>query len=227
MAKGLKKVLSILADIAIFLIIILAVVVSIASFTSKANDGVPNLFGFTGFSIQTDSMKSTINPGDYILGKKCDANELKQGDIITFYTIIDGKKAINTHRIVDKTEEFGTIYYQTQGDNKTTNPTPDENLVAPGDVISKYEGKKIPVFGFVMTFLGTQLGFFIIILLPVLLFTIWQVYKLIKTVMYNQKVTLLKEVETKPSEEMKQAVIAEFLATKQEDKEVSKEKITK
>lgn len=226
MAKGIKKVFSIVADIVIVLIIILAVVVSIASFTSKSNDGVPNLFGYTAFSIQTDSMKSTINPGDYILGEKCDATNLNQGDIITFYTIIDGKKVINTHRIIDKTEDAGTVYYQTQGDNKVTNPTPDENLVAPGDVISKYDGIRIPVLGFVMTFLGTQLGFFIVILLPVLLFTILQIYKLIKTVMHNQKVALLQEVQNQPSEEMKQAVIAEFLAKKQEE-EGPKESITK
>lgn len=227
MSGKMKKILSVVADILVILVILLAIVVSISSFTSRANGGVPNLFGYTAFSIKTDSMSPTIKAGDYILGEKCDSNELKAGDVITYFTIYEGQRIINTHRIVDVIDDNGLIYFQTQGDNPVTNPTPDEELVAPGDVISRYNGTLIPKFGFVMTFLGTQLGFFICILVPVLLFTIWQIYKLILTIMHNQKVKLLEGLDEAETEKIKEAVIAEYLAKQKEQTENQEDNVAK
>ena len=47
-------------------------------------------------------------------------------DIITYYVDLngDGINEINTHRIVDKYDQGGYVYYVTQGDNTVTNPTP-------------------------------------------------------------------------------------------------------
>ncbi len=217
MNKVAKKILDIGFDILIAILVIFAIVISISTFTSKSNNGVPNLFGYSPFSVQTGSMEPTINPGDYILVEKCDAENLKVGDIISYFTIIEGKTAINTHRIVDVADENGVVWYQTQGDNKVTNPDPDEALVAPGDVIGKYNGLKVPVLGHIMDFLSSKWGFFCVILIPVLLFTIVQIYKLIAAVIYNKKIAMMEEVAENTSDDVKEAIIAEYLAKQKEE----------
>jgi len=207
MNAKVKKILSVLSSILIILVVVLALVVSITSMTAKANGGVPDLFGYTTFSIQTDSMNPTIKSGDYIFGTKCDPETLKVGDVITYFTLIENQKTINTHRIVEIVENGSITCFRTQGDNKVTNPEPDKLLVDYGDVISKYNGTRIPFMGSAIDFLGTKLGFFLFLVLPVLIYTLYQVYKLVAVVMHNQKAKLAES-----EDEIKKAAIAEYLA---------------
>jgi signal peptidase len=212
-----------LVSLLIVVLILFSIIISISSVTAKANNGVPDLFGYTPFSVQTNSMKPTIVKGDYIFVEKCDTETLKVGDIVTYFTIIDGKRVVNTHRIVNVYSNGDMIEYQTQGDNKETNPDPDEMLLSPGDVIGKFTGTRIPVLGSVIDFLSTQLGFFLVILLPVLLFTIYQIYKLIAVLLYNHKVDMINAVNESASDEVKEAIIAEYLA-KQKSEETGDKK---
>lgn len=212
-----KKIGAAIVDIIIVVLVLLSIIISISSFTAKSNDGVPDLFGYSPFTVQTDSMKPTLSKGDYIFVEKCDTENLQVGDIITYHTIIQGQRAINTHRIVDVIVSDGSIEYQTQGDNKVTNPEPDETLVHPMDIIGKYNDMKISGFGTVIDFLSTKWGFFLVILLPVLLFTVFQVYKLVTVVMYNKKVDMLNAVKENASDEVKEAIIAEYLAKQKEE----------
>jgi len=212
MSDKAKKITSAVSNILIVLVILFALVVSITSITARANGGVPDLFGYTAFSIQTDSMNPTIKSGDYIFGEKCDPEALEVGDVITYFTIIENKKVVNTHRIVEIVDNGTFKSFRTQGDNKVTNPEPDELLVDYDDVISKYNGTRIPVMGSVLDFLGTKLGFFLVIVLPVLLYTLFQIYKLVVVILHNQKAKLAEN-----EEEIKKAAIAEYLAKQAEE----------
>ena len=216
MNKVAKSIIAALVDILIVVLILFSVVISISSITARANNGVPDLFGYTPFSVQTDSMKPTFVKGDYIFIEECNTEDLQVGDIITYFTIIDGTRVINTHRIVEICEDNGLIQYRTQGDNKETNPEVDKVMPAPGDVIGKYNGTRIPVLGSVIDYLSTQLGFFLVILLPVLLFTIYQIYKLVAAIMHNHKVDMLNAAKENASDEVKEAMIAEYLAKQKE-----------
>jgi signal peptidase len=198
-------------------LVLLSIIISISSITAKANNGVPDLFGYTPFSVQTDSMKPTLSKGDYIFVEKCDTETLQVGDVITYFTMIQGNRAINTHRIVDVIEDNGMLFYQTQGDNKETNPEPDELLLAPGDVIGLFTGKKVPALGAIIDYLSTKMGFFLVILLPVLLFTIYQIYNLIAVILYNHKVDLINAANEATSDELKEAIIAEYLAKQKKE----------
>jgi len=220
--KILKRVGAALVDILIVILVIFSIIISISSFTAKANNGVPDVFGYSPFSVQTDSMQPTLSKGDYIFVEECDAEKLKVGDVVTYHTIIDGQKVINTHRIVEVVDENGMLQYRTQGDNKETNPEADKILLSPGDVIGKYNGARIPVMGAVIDYLSTQIGFFLVILLPVLLFTLYQIYKLISVIMYNKKVDMINAVNENASDEVKEAIIAEYLA-KQKEAEANEE----
>jgi len=216
--KVLKKIGAGVVDILIIVLILLSIIISISSITAKANNGVPDLFGYTPFTVQTDSMKPTMSKGDYIFVKECDTEALQVGDVVTYFAIIDGNRVINTHRISDVINDNGMLQYQTWGDNRETNPEPDDTLLAPGDVIGKYNGTRIPVLGSVIDYLSTQMGFFLVILLPVLLFTLYQIYKLIAVVLYNRKVDMINAANEATSDEVKEAIIAEYLA-KQKNEE--------
>jgi signal peptidase len=220
--KVYKRIGAAIVDILIVVLILFSVVISISSITAKANNGVPDVFGYTPFSVQTNSMNPTLVKGDYIFVEECDPTNLQVGDIISYFTIIDGTRVINTHRIVEVNAENDIIQYRTQGDNKETNPEVDKLMVSPGDVIGKYNGTRIPKLGAVIDYLSTQMGFFLIILLPVLLFTIYQIYKLINVIMYNQKVDVLNAAKDTTSDEVKEAIIAEYLA--KQNKEEAEDK---
>ena len=220
--KVVNKLLNICFDIVIIVLVLLAVIISISTFTARSNNGVPDLFGYSPFSVQSGSMEPTIMTGDYIIVDRVsadEANNLEKGDIISFHTIIEETVTINTHRIVDVIKDGEIIYYQTQGDNKETNPEPDEALVAPGDVIGIYEGTRIPALGKVMNFLTSKWGFFFVILVPVLLFTCFQVYKLIAAVMHNKKIEMVEDAAEGTSDEVKDKIIAEYLAQQKKDAE--------
>lgn len=217
MSDKAKKIANVVSNIIIILVVLFALVISITSITARANGGVPDLFGYTAFSVQTNSMNPTIKEGDYIFGEKCDPENLKEGDIITYFTIIENQKVVNTHRIVEIVDNGSYKYFRTQGDNKETNTEIDERPVEYGDVISKYNGTRIPVLGKVLDFLGTSLGFFLVIVLPVLLYTVYQIYKLVVVILHNQKVKL---VETE--EGIKKAAIAEYLAKQAEEQKEEK-----
>ena len=224
MSEKASKILYIISTTFIILLILLAAMVTVLSLSNKEND-VPSLFGHTAFSIQSDSMEDKIMTGDFIIGEKCDPKELIEGDIISFFTVNnEGQIFINTHRIIGIEETALGRIFETQGDNEDQ---PDERKVYEGDIVSKYSGFRIPLLGYVITFLTTQLGFFLCIVLPVLVYTLWQVYKLVIVVMHNQKVKIMEEVNGNTSEEAKQAIIAEYLAQQKLKEEENNESSTK
>lgn len=209
---GIKKILNIAVNIILWAIIAVSALVTILVFTSQANGGVPNLLGVTPISIQTKSMEPTLNKGDLVFTKKIsDASTLKAGDIISFWTIVNNQKVINTHKIVAVTGNGDTsvVTFTTRGDN---NPQNDDTLVYPSDVISKYSGTKWPVAGAVLTFLQKPTGFLICIVLPLVLFFLYQLYRFIKTI-----VGIKKEATDELTEEQKKAAIAEYLAAKEKE----------
>ena len=222
--KKIGKIIYSVATAFIVVLMMVAAVVTILSLSSKEDD-VPSIFGYTAFSIQSDSMEDEIMTGDFILGKKCDPKELAVDDIISFFTVNnEGQIFINTHRIIGIEETSDGRIFTTKGDNELE---ADSRKVYEGDIVSEYSGFRIPILGYILTFLSTQLGFFLCIVLPVLLYTLWQLYNLIKVVMHNQKLKIMEEVNNKQtSEEEKQAIIAEYLA-QQKLKEENNESNTK
>ena len=72
-----KKIGGAIVDILIVVLVLLSIIISISSITARANNGVPDLFGYSPFSVQSESMQPTINEGDYIFVEKCDAEALK------------------------------------------------------------------------------------------------------------------------------------------------------
>ena len=218
MKTTVKKIINIAIDVVVILILIISVLVVILSFTTKSS-GIPNLFGYAPLSVQSDSMKDILNTGDLIISKvSTDSSDtFKKGDIVSFYQEIAGERRINTHRIVDIIQENGQDLYITQGDNKETNPEPDAELKRPIDVLAVYTGNKIPGVGNFFSFIRTQLGFFLVILLPMILFFVYEAIRVIMNVIAYNKEKAAEEAaaavaNSDLTEEQKQRAIEEYLA---------------
>ena len=208
----MKKALKIIANVLVWLVLIFALLITILVFSSgRDNNGVPNLLGYMPFTVESDSMKPTFKKDDLIICKEIDdVYSLKEGDVITFWTIIDGQKVKNTHRIVRIEELDNNRSFITRGDN---NAIDDEVPTYTGDIIGKWTEVKIGGFGKVMSFLRTKTGFFVCIVIPMAIFFLVELYKFIVTLIEIKKPKLTEEDE----EEIKKRAIEEYLASQKSD----------
>lgn len=225
MKKTLKRIFNILVDVIIVLILVVSILIVALSLTSKSS-GVPNILGVAPLSVQSDSMEDTFTTGDLLLSQVTnDPGETYEvGDIVTFPIEIDGESVLNTHRIVEVIDDDSITYYKTQGDNKDTNPEPDVDLQSASTIVAKYTGTKISGFGNVLSFIRTQLGFFLCVLLPMILFFVYEAIRVVMNIIaYNNEKTLeaaKNSVQNSElTEEQKKKAIEEYLASVEKSKE--------
>lgn len=195
--KTLKRIGTIVISVILWAIILLAALYAFTTMATKDDQSVSRILGYTPMTVESDSMKPTFCKGDLIFIKKCDTSKLKEGDIITFHTIIDNQYALNTHRIQKIDEINGVRSYTTIGDNN--NGVADQHVISDGDIVGKYVGH-ISNLGKVMSFLSSSMGFLIVIVLPMLLFFIYQVYNLIMI-----SIRLKKAIAVENAEELAKA----------------------
>ena len=214
--KGLKRVTTIVLSIILWVIILIAALYAFTTMATKDNQNVASILGYTPMVVESDSMAPTFSKGDLIFIHKCDTSKLKEGDIITFHTIIDNEYALNTHRI-QSIESAGDVRsYTTIGDNN--NGITDQHIISDGDIVGKYVGHLKGV-GKVMNVLSSSIGFLIIIVVPMLIFFIYQVYNLIMISMRLKKtvaVETAKEVEAAKQKAAQEAKPTEAEAAKTE-----------
>ena len=122
----MKKVLKVIVNIFAWLVVFLALIVTILVFSSTRSNGVANLLGYIPLTVESQSMSPTFDQGDLIICKQIDdPTALQVDDVITFWMIIDGQKVKNTHRIIEISNEDGVLSFTTRGDN---NPIADTDL---------------------------------------------------------------------------------------------------
>jgi signal peptidase len=202
---AVKRTFSILVNVLLWAVILLAALFAFTTLATRDDTKVSNVVGYTPLSVLTDSMSPTFNSGDLIFIKKCDPSTLQVGDIITFHTIINNEFTLNTHRIHEITDNGGVRSYTTMGDN---NAVPDTHIIADGDIVGKYVGK-LGGFGRVMDFLSSSTGFLCVIVLPMLLFFIYQVYHLIMVSIQLKKAVALETAEQTAAAVDSAAILAE------------------
>lgn len=206
----MKKVLKVIVNALAWIILIFAMLVTILVFSSARNNNVANLFGFIPLTVESDSMVPTFKKDDLIICREIDdVKSLKEQDVITFWTMIEGQRVKNTHRIVAINEDGS---FTTRGDN---NQVDDELAVYPADLIGKWTEFKIGGFGKVMSFLRTKTGFFVCILIPMALFFLFELYKFIITLIEIKR----PEAPELDEEEIKKKAIEEYLAQQKADAE--------
>ena len=189
--KAIKRAATIFVSIILWAVILLAALFAFTTLATKDNNQVASLAGFTPLSVVSDSMAPTFNAGDLIIIRKCDTKALKEGDIITFHAIINNEYALNTHRIAEIQEQNGARCYTTKGDN---NAIADTHIISDGDIVGRYQGK-LPGFGKIVDFLSSSMGFLLVIVLPLLVFFVYQVYHLITVSIELKKALAVESVQ--------------------------------
>ena len=218
--KTVKKAAEILISVLLWAIILIMALFTFTTLATKDNRSVSRIAGFTPLTVQSQSMSPTFNEGDLIVIKACDTAKLVVGDIITFHTIINNEYALNTHRIESISENNGIRSYVTKGDN---NAIADTHIISDGDIVGKYTFK-LPLVGKLMNFLSGSTGFLLVIVLPMLLFFVYQVYHLIM-VSINLKKAIAAEEATEASQRESEAAakLAEAEAALAEAKRLKEE----
>ncbi len=183
--KGKKKVSvgEVIVNVILIVAILLGIFFSFTAFTAKAGNGVPSFLGIRPFSIQSDSMAPFFMKGDLVIDKVVkDPATLEVGDVITFWTVINGERTLNTHRIIEISNHGTYLYFTTKGDN---NSIEDGLGVHQAEIVGKYT-THIPKLGTVIDFLQTSTGFMIVIVIPVLLFFIYNLITFFKALFAYQ-----------------------------------------
>ena len=213
----MKRAINICVNILAWILVVVAAMMTIMVFASQGKDGIPNLFGKYVLSIQSNSMSPVFNEGDIIISDKVtDVENLKVGDIISFNTTIEGQRTINTHRIIEIKNNGGIYSFITKGEANAIN---DIESVYQVDIISKYTGIRIVGIGKVFDFLNTQNGFLICIVVPLIAFFLYELYRFINVIVSSKKTKLTAEQE----EEIKKKAIDEYLSKQNEQSEQSEQ----
>lgn len=191
--KKLKMVLGVLSyAIFIWLLLIgIALLIYVADIKIKEMKGDYTPPKYNAYVVLSGSMLPKIKVYDVVLTKRIEAEELEEGDIITFASS-DERYAgtIITHRIINKYYDSTTGQYtfQTKGDY---NNVADSALVEQANIYGKVI-LKIPKLGYLQLFLASQGGWIIVILIPCAVVISFDIMKLLKVFAQKRKLKIVK-----------------------------------
>ncbi len=228
-----KKIINIVVTSLQIAVVIIAIVLSVIII---ANPNVENAKIGKGntklLPVLTNSMagdkKDSFQKGDLVIAKKPkDVSALKVGDIITFKTMINNIEELNTHRIIEVVDiEIAgkpVKQYITKGDNPAA--TEDTEIVKEDKVLAVYKFH-IKGVGKAIQWLQKPTNFLLVIVLPLLVLFIYNVVLFIRMMMQAK---ILKTQEQAGSaaaideEEIKRQAIADYIASKDEAEQKSKQ----
>ena len=228
--KVIKKIVNVLIDIIVVLILLISATILTVTLTTSKDTGAPNVFGYTLNTIQSQSMEPKMYKGDMIIGKVVDENtpEFKVGDIVIYTTtqeMDDGTSqyVLICHRIVKTKVEGETTYYLTKGDNNDVSDAKSVGWLTANKIVgvyenSEYKGALLSGVGSIYDYLKSFWGFFFVIVLPMILFFIYELIRVIMNIVaYTKEKALVAATEAAQSAELteaqKQKAIEEYLAS--------------
>lgn len=170
---------------------IIAILMCIASFLIfyvisgkiAKKQGKQPLFGL--YTIISPSMTGTLNVYDVAFTMRQNTDDLKVGDIITFYSTNSffGGTPI-THRIIEVIDVPNSEkMFRVKGD---ANPKADDEKVMASNVVGKVLFK-IPQLGRIQFFLASKGGWIIAIMIPALVIISYDIYKIFRLLLLKSK----------------------------------------
>lgn len=162
---------------AVAIVLILASVFVLLNVVLTPAGQVPQVLGYSVFRVMTGSMEPEIPEGSLLLVHKTDPNTLEAGDVISFFSpdpTLEG--AVNTHRVVRWEEEAGSRRFYTKGDaNGMEDSYPVDAAQVVGEVVFVSRG-----LGRLVTLLSNPLVFGAVILIPLLVILLMNLYRAVK-----------------------------------------------
>lgn len=157
--------------------LILASVFVLLSVVLTPAGQVPQVLGYSVFRVMTGSMEPEIREDSLLVVKKTPPEDIAPGDVISFFSpdpMLEG--AVNTHRVVRIEKENGRIQFITKGDaNVIEDAYPTDGSALVGRVVFKSYG-----LGKTVRLLSNPLVFGTIILLPLLVIMLMNLYRAVR-----------------------------------------------
>lgn len=166
---SLRKLIGYIIKAVTAIIILLTLTYIILSITSPRN--VIKIFRYQNFVISSGSMEPTIKYGDIVIAKDVNIEDLKVGDVITFYVDfnLDGKDEIVTHYLASiNTDENGQYFFRTHRENTSSF---DSWILEEEDIIGVQVGH-VKNLGRYILYLQSKVGFTILLADGIIIFLI-------------------------------------------------------
>lgn len=191
--KGWKKFFRVLSSVFLYSLLVILAIVFLAfvayevdQYIGKKNNEVrAPLFG--AYVIVSPSMVPNINVYDAVITMRVSESKIELYDIITFLSEkINTNGTPITHRVVGILETAdGERAYRTKGD---ANDSEDRAIIKQSEVLGKVLFK-IPMIGYVKTFLSSKFGWFVVIIVPCVLIIGYDILKLIGVINKKEEKT--------------------------------------
>ena len=149
-----------------------------------------NKYGYTQFGdysfanidlIAEKNVKDT-KKGDLLVVKN--SNDIHKGDLIYYYAVLNDKYIVRSAVVTDVKEDDSSALYTVSLSNTTIN-------VASSRVLGKYS-TVYNNLGSILSVFESRVGFILLVLLPIMVVFIYQVYEFIIMLKYDE--TLVNEV---------------------------------
>jgi len=151
-----------------FAVIILLMMAAVLTFLAPH-------FGWSVDAVFSGSMEPELKVGGVVITRPAEAEDIKVGDTITFYSPLSEK--LTSHRVI-AAEDGSSFHFRTKGD---ANEDADPFIVPAENVVGKVYFH-IPYLGYVTQFVKTPLGLLLTLCLPGLIIivmemrNIWRVF---------------------------------------------------
>ena len=210
--ETLKKIAKIVGDVLFGIVLVFLLFIAVVNLRAKSSNGLPNMFGTGYLSVLTDSMdgdqKDSFKSGDLVVvdvvndkNRVDKALTLNVGQIITYYDYSEEK--IISHRIIEIESQSSTgAVYVVKGDSPYAVAT---TRVGSGEILGVYK-RHIKGLGKVFDWVGHGVGFFIVVVLPCILFLLYEVYRFIRVLLEYNKEKNSQDTNEKQIENRKKAL---------------------
>lgn len=168
--KLFDRIMTVILGVFIGLVIL---VEGVGILSARTNYGVPNFFGYQTMVVLTPSMEPTLPVDSAIIIQRIEdystlnastTYDARDGDMISFRTLIEGHDAIITHRIVAIRFEGGVYIFETKGDNNT-NQIPQDFNIYQDMVLGKVVHMSVAL-GKIQKFFSNPIVMFLLVLIP-------------------------------------------------------------
>ena len=185
-------------------VIIIIYVITITAFILCRNK-----YGYTQFGDYTLDSVSLMDERNISIAKKGDlliirnSNDFKVGDVIYYYAAYNESYVVRSDAILKVEDDgFTSLYTVKRGE--------DEVTVADNKIIGKY-ATNYKGLGAILDVVESRVGFLFLVLLPIMIVFIYQVYEFVMIIRY-ERVDEEDDEEEKPAKKEK--------STKKEEKEL-------
>lgn len=161
-SKSIIKIL--MTALRIFIMILLAAFILVVCL-QRFSDNKISFLKYRMFTVVSQSMTPKYDIGDVLISKEVDPSKVKEGDVISYLgTYGDFANKVITHRVVgiQKNAE-GKYFFRAKGDANIV-----EDPIISQDNLYGVVVYKSFILSLVYRIVGTKIGFYLFIILPVL-----------------------------------------------------------